>query len=117
MPPENNSQLPSGVPMNTAQHRKLMGILSYLGILVVIPLILAKDDPFVKFHIKQGLVLLIVDILAWFVLSSFLWQLWMLAQLINLGIFILDIMGIVHVIQGKEQELPLIGSLARSLPL
>ena len=92
-----------------------MGVLSYLGILVIIPLLVARDDSFVKFHAKQGLVLLIIEIAVWFVLSAFLWQLWMFLQLINLATLILAIIGIVNVVQGKEKELPLVGSLAHML--
>jgi len=93
-----------------------MGILSYLGILVIIPLLVAKGDPFVKFHIKQGLVLLIIEIAMWFVVGVFLWQFWMFLQLINLATLVLAIIGIVNVVQGKEKELPLVGSLAHMLP-
>jgi len=32
----------------------LMGILSYLGPLVIISYLTSKDNPFVKFHIKQA---------------------------------------------------------------
>lgn len=98
------------------QHRTLMGVLSYLGILVIIPILMAKDDSFVKFHIKQGVVLLIIEIAVWFVLSTFMWQLWMVWQLINLVTLVLAIIGVVNVVQGKEKELPLIGSLAHHLP-
>ena len=114
MPP----QTPTTPPVQQgSQHRTLMGILSYLGILVIIPILVAKGDSFVKFHTKQGLVLLIIEILSWFVLGAFLWQLWMVVQLINLGTLVLAIMGIVNVVQGKEKELPLVGSFARHLPL
>ena len=92
-----------------------MGILAYLGILIIIPFLVDKEDPFVKFHIKQGLLLLIIEIIIWAVGYSYiLWQLWPLIELINLAVLILAIMGIVNVAQGKQKELPLIGSWARS---
>ena len=34
-----------------------MAVLSYIGPLVIVSYIVANNDPFVKFHIKQGLVL------------------------------------------------------------
>lgn len=95
------------------EHKTLMGVLSYLGILVIIPFLMAKDDPFVKFHIKQGLLLVIVEI-AVMVLRSSMWQLWALLGLINLATLVLSIVGIVNVVQGKQKELPLIGSLAKN---
>ena len=111
--------------MDTVEHKSpgqqknlVMGILAYLGILVVIPFILAKNDPFVKFHIRQGLVLVVIEIIIW-VLGSMvmMWNFWPLLQLVNLGTLILAIIGIVNVVNKKEAELPLVGSLARSFKI
>ncbi len=100
-------------PQNAPQKNTLMGILAYLGILIIIPFLVAKNDSFVKFHIKQGLLLIIVEIAVW-VLGNFMWQLGMLLNLVNLATLVLAIIGIVNVVQGKEKELPLIGSLAKN---
>ena len=89
-----------------------MGVLVYLGILVIIPYLVAKDDSFVKFHIKQGLVLVVIEFIMW-ILGMILLPLWMLLAIINLGVFVLIIIGIVNVVQGKEQKLPLVGDFAR----
>jgi uncharacterized membrane protein len=94
----------------------LMGILCYLGPLVIIPLIVAKDDAFVKFHIKQGLVLLIIEAVVW-ALGMYVWQFWALYELVNLLTFILSIVGIVNVVQGREKELPLVGSYGNSFKI
>ncbi|OGG53049.1 hypothetical protein A3H16_00990 [Candidatus Kaiserbacteria bacterium RIFCSPLOWO2_12_FULL_53_8] len=90
-----------------------MGVLAYLGILIIIPFLMAKDNPFVKFHIKQGLVLVVVELIVW-VLGMYMWQLWQVLQLVNLATLVLAIIGIVNVVQGKEKELPLVGSLAKN---
>jgi uncharacterized membrane protein len=103
-------------PMPQATNRTLMGVLSYLGILVLIPLLMAKDDPFVKFHIKQGLVVFALYIVVWVVMGMLFWRLFFIAQLFNLALLVLVIMGIVNVVQGKEKELPIVGSLAHSIP-
>jgi uncharacterized membrane protein len=94
----------------------LMGVFCYLGPLVIVSLIVAKDDPFVKFHIKQGLVLLIIEAVVW-AIGMYMWQFWMFYQLINLGTFILSIVGIVNVVNGKEAELPLVGSFGNSFKI
>lgn len=102
------------------QQNTLMGVLSYLGPLVIISYILARDVAFVKFHIKQGLVLLIIEVALWVLSSFFLmafYQLWMVYQIINLGLLILVVLGIVNVVQGKERELPLVGQFARYLTI
>lgn len=42
-------------------NQRLMAILSYLGILFLIPMLSSeKNDPFVKFHLNQGIVLFII---------------------------------------------------------
>ena len=98
---------------NVHANRTLMAVLAYLGILVLIPFLMAKDDQFVKFHIKQGLVLLVINIALW-VLISISWQLWPLFQLLNLGVLILAIIGIINAAQHKQNELPLVGGFARN---
>jgi len=103
-PPPVHPNLPS---------KTLMGVLAYLGILIIIPFLIARDDPFVKFHIKQGLLLVIVEIAVW-VLGSSMWQLWMLLNLVNLATLVFSIIGIVNVVQGNQKELPLIGGLAKN---
>ena len=90
----------------------IMGILAYLGVLVVIPYLIAKDDPFVKFHIKQGLVLLVIEVLAW-ILSMTLWPFMMVLWLVKIVVFVLMIIGIVNVVQGREKKLPLVGDFSR----
>lgn len=98
-------------PSSGGQKNVGMAVLCYLGILVLVPLLTdAKKDPFVKFHIKQGLVLLIVDIIASFIIwVPFVgWILW-------LGIVVLLIIGIVNAANGQEKELPVIGSFGAKI--
>lgn len=95
----------------TIRKNVLMGILAYIGPLIIVSYLVAKDDPFVKFHIKQGLVLFVIEIAVWF-FSMFLWQLWMLLNLVNLAVLVLAIIGIVNASQGNEKELPLVGKFS-----
>ena len=109
---QNNSQSQSSESKVDKGNSTVMGVLSYLGILVVIPLIMSKKDPFVKFHIKQGLVLAVAEIILWFAIRLF-WILSPLIALLDLGVLILSIIGIINVIQNKEKELPLVGSFSK----
>jgi uncharacterized membrane protein len=93
-------------------NRTLMGVLAYLGPLVIISYLVAKDDSFVKFHIKQGLVLLVIEVIIW-LLNPMLWSLWMLINLLNLATLVLSIIGIMNVVQNREKELPLVGQFSR----
>lgn len=122
-PAQNNTgesapQAPS-VPQTTpttqsAEHNPtLMGVLAYLGPLVFIPFFLAKDVPFVKFHVKQGLVLFVVEAILWVLMEvMFLWILAPIITILNIGLLILSIIGIINVVQDKQAEVPLLGKYA-----
>ena len=91
-----------------------MAILAYLGILIIIPFLTAKDDPFVKFHLKQGLIIFIAEAVVWILGMTMIgWELWQLLELVNLATLVLAIIGIVNVVQGRQAELPLVGSLSK----
>lgn len=88
-----------------------IAILSYLGILVIVPILVDKENDFVKFHIKQGLTLLVTGIISMFIGVVPIIG-WMLAPFITLALIVLAILGIVNVLGGKKKELPLIGKYA-----
>jgi uncharacterized membrane protein len=94
----------------------LMGVLCYLGVLIIIPYLMAKEVPFVKYHLKQGAVLIVMEIAAWVLVEMF-WGLWFIVHLINIVTIVLSIIGIVNVIQKKEKELPLVGSYAQKIAI
>ena len=100
---------PSGQPQDNTQ---LMSVLAYLSFLVIVPLLTAKENPKVKFHIKQGLVLIIGEVIAYA-----LWAVpffgWILAPILHIGFVILSIIGIINAINNQEKELPLIGHLGQ----
>jgi len=92
-----------------------MAILCYLGILVLIPLLTeAKNDPFVKFHIKQGLVLLIFDVVMSVILAIPVIG-WVAGGIGWIFTLILFIMGIINAAGGQEKELPVIGKYAEKI--
>ncbi len=92
--------------------------LSYLGILIILPILLQKDNPFTKFHIKQGLVLLVATVI-WSIAGFILSLIPVLGFLIYfigwLFLLALSIVGIVNAIQGKEKELPFLGKYAEKI--
>lgn len=115
----NTSDTTSQYDPRDIDQNKLMAILAYLGILVIIPILAAKESKFARFHSNQGLVLFITSILFYIVysiLSSIIiaisWKLGFLVSIIGLvGIvfFVLMIIGIVNAAGGKAKELPIIG--------
>lgn len=102
----------TAAPASTAPKSNVtMAVLSYIGPLVIVSYLTAKDDPFVKFHIKQGLVLLVADVALW-VIGSMAYMLWPVIQLINIAVLILAIIGIINAVKGREKELPLVGKFS-----
>ncbi len=96
--------------------KTLLALLSYIGPLVIISYAIGKDDPFVKFHVKQGLVVFAIEVLAWIVMSiiPFIWILW---KIVHIGVLVLSVIGVVNAVQGREKELPLVGHLANNIKI
>lgn len=87
------------------KENKLWALLSYLGVLVVLPLIMKKDSKFALFHAKQGLVLLAGWILSWLPFGP----------IIGIIALIFSIIGIINVLNGEEKKLPIVGDLAEKI--
>ncbi|HRR95112.1 MAG TPA: hypothetical protein P5150_00040 [Candidatus Ratteibacteria bacterium] len=91
------------------QEGKSIAWLSYLGILILIPVLIQKDNPYTKFHIKQGLILLIISIGWWFIHFIFMFIpflrtiFYFLSYLVYMFVFVLMIIGIVNSLQGKNR--------------
>lgn len=93
----------------------VMGVLSYIGPLVLVPFLMEKKDEFVKFHTKQGLVLFGIEILV-VILGSMMFMS-ALQTLLHLAALVLSIIGVVNVVQGQKKELPVIGTLAQNIKI
>lgn len=113
----NNHQAHSSEKENTQKHNEtsnntVMGILSYLGPLVIVSYLTSKNNAFVKFHIKQGLVIFTIEVGMW-ILSMIVWPLMIIMGLVNIVAFVLSIIGIMNVVNGKETQLPLVGKYSK----
>lgn len=116
MDSQNTQAAPQNSTGSVPHKNTTMAILAYIGPLVIVSYLTARDDAFVKFHCRQGLLLLIVEVALW-ILRVAWWPLWPLWNLISLGTFIFSIIGIVHASQGTEKELPWIGHWAKNIPV
>ena len=116
----NTNDETSGYDESDINDNKILALLSYLGILFIVPLIAAPQSKFAKFHANQGLVLFIACVvvgLAGSVLQAiavvlgflFLALVNILFTAVGLVLLALIIIGIVNACQGKAKELPLIG--------
>jgi uncharacterized membrane protein len=109
------SQAPTPNSTFDFSQNSLIAAASYLGPLVVIPFLTNKEDSFTKFHIKQGLVLFAAYLILWVLSGFMIYMFWPIIQIVNLGLFILSLIGIVNTLQHKEKELPLIGQFASKI--
>jgi len=89
------------------ENNTAMGIIAY--ILFFVPLLTdAKNDPFVKYHVKQGLMVFLIALVA-FIISP---MIYLVAWVINLFVLVMVILGIINVVNDKKEPLPLIGQYA-----
>lgn len=96
----------SGKKQNTT-----MAAVAY--ILFFIPLLTgdAKKDEFVKYHVKQGLVLFLLCI-AINIIDRIIPFLFFITYILNLGTLVLLIIGIKNALSGKKEPLPVIGKFS-----
>jgi uncharacterized membrane protein len=104
-------------PAAAHSDKNIMAVFAYLWVLIIIPFLTdAKDDPFVKFHLKQGLVLVVFEAIGWFLGMAIIWIPligWLVTWLWWLASLIFVIIGIMNVVNGQEKELPYIGHYAK----
>jgi len=91
---------------------KNMAVLSYVWILCLVPLLGKRDSKFAQFHAKQGLVLFVLEIIAflliWFPLFG---------QLFMLLLIVISVMGIIKTLNGEWWEIPFIHEWSKKINL
>lgn len=102
------------------EQNKIISLFSYLGILILVPVFGAKDSPYARYHINQGLALLILEVAFNFVfgildfalanITFFGPLIAVLSSVGNIAILALLILGIYNAVTGKAKDLPLIGT-------
>lgn len=92
------------------EENKLVAALSYLGVLVAVPLFLKRESPYCQFHAKQGLALLIV-----WIIGSFVFWFPLIGWAAAVAVFVFNVIGLVKAFQGEKWEMPIIGDLAKKI--
>lgn len=100
---------------------KAYAILAYIGILVLVPILAAKDSKFARFHANQGLVLFLTEMayaIAYRILIFVFGFIPIIGRLMVVTLSIpsllflaLAIIGIINAAQGTGKELPIIGKI------
>ncbi|MCF2683717.1 zinc ribbon domain-containing protein [Faecalicatena contorta] len=110
-------------PQEEVRQNKGMGILSYFGFLVLIPLLAGnKNSEYVKQHLNQGISLWVISAILDLLDGEAVFGLYsftdfgnnILSRVLDVAgfaIFIIVIMGIVSACKGTKKPLPLVGNI------
>ena len=100
---------PPPPPAPVSSNRSVMLVLSYLGILALIPLLTEKEDREVQWNAKNGLVFLVAYLVltvGLFMASFVVGVVGMLQIPLWLGYLVLIILGITNAMNGKRFVIP-----------
>lgn len=124
-PPGGGSYTPPPPPppggASPSSDRTMMIVLAYLWLLALIPYLTKKDDAEVHWHAKNGVGLLILDVVVWVVYFVISWVmpsnllgcgLWVLQCVVGLGLFALHIYCIIQGVGGKRPRIPVVTDFA-----
>lgn len=93
---------------------QVVAAMSYLGILALVPLVLGRVDPFIRFHARQGVILWIWEVLAVFgLVVPVIGRVFF--QVSGLICFVLSVLGLIAVFLGRAWRFPFVGQLADKL--
>ena len=106
-------QMTPSMQSQNSSENTVMGILCYLGILVLVPMLASKDE-FIRYHVKQGFVLMLLGLGA-FVINLIPILGWIVSSVVTVFCFVCAVMGIINVTSGKKEPLPVIGKSAEGL--
>ena len=111
-----------GPGMSQSSDRTLMIVLSYLGLLALIPYLTKKDDPEILWHAKNGVGLLIMDIVAGVALGILVFAAgripgmgcltWVVNCLFPIAILGLHVYCIIQAVGGKRPRIPVVTDFA-----
>jgi uncharacterized membrane protein len=101
-----------------------MVVLSYLGLLALIPYLTKKEDPDILWHAKNGLGLAIAEIIVWvalFILNIVAGRIFaglgcgmsVISCVIWIGVLVLHVYCIVQAVGGKRMTIPVVTEWAQ----
>ena len=102
------------------EQNKTVALFAYLAILILVPVFTAPKSRFARFHINQGLTLLVLDVVIAIVLNIIRFVLSMITPilgalisivlaLVQVVAIIYAVLGILNAVNGRAKELPFIG--------
>lgn len=94
------------------EKNKILSLFSYISFLFIIPLIAAPESKYAKFHINQGILLLITTAICELLLAIFSFHELghdIAETIVDIGLLCFMIYGIVNAVNGRAKRLPIIG--------
>lgn len=98
--------------VNLTIKQKLIALLSYLAVLLFFPLNFFRADDFAQYHARQGVVMFILGI-------AVVFTLWIpvAGWVCLLAYVVIWVTGIINVLTGKMEPVPVIGKIAERISL
>jgi len=103
-------------PSAVSQEDKIWAALSYIWILALVALLFKRQSGYVQFHAKQGIVLLIAEVILW-IIGMVPVLGWLVSFLGHIVILVLAVLGIVAALVGRYWEMPFLGEYAKKINL
>lgn len=124
-PPGGSYTPPPPPPTGTApsSDKTIFLVLSYLGILCLIPLLAKKDDPEIQWHAKNGLALFIAELI-WIAIRIALifvripllgCGMFAISCAVWIGFLVLSIMGIIKAVNGQRFRIPVLTDMSEKM--
>ena len=103
--------IPKFDPKDIEDHR-VIAALSYLSILFIVPLLVARKSRFAQEHAKQGLILFVI-----WVIGSLVFWIPLFGWLAMIVVFLANLMAFVRCLSGEFWEIPVIGQYRAKINL
>ena len=101
--------MPRNAQLTEAQEGRIWGVLAYVYIFCLVPLLFKRDNSFALFHGRQGLVIFLAEAASAFVVRPIVPML----GAVLLGVFaMISIIAIYKVIRGERWQIPVISDIA-----
>ena len=122
-PPPPPPPIGSGPSNPVSSDRTLMIVLGYLWILALIPLLTKKEDAEVQWHAKNGIGILIGEIIAWIVFTVVQFAIpnvagcgiGIISCVVWIGFLVIRILCIVQGVGGKRFSVPVLTDIGQKI--
>ncbi|KPJ86127.1 hypothetical protein AMJ57_00355 [Parcubacteria bacterium SG8_24] len=94
------------------EDNKVFAALSYLGPLLIVPLLMSRDSDYIRFHARRGLVLFFAE-----VLLSFLFWNPLFMMLLGLAFIVISLYGFVQAVLGHHWKPKVLSDIADRIRL